>query len=127
MIMGFRCPHCGKDFGFNKQALIEHFELDSGECLAYAGLIVSDIKRMCGKNTKADKAMKAVNHKQKFYSQISPHHNWVKQNLVCDENGYDIVVCSKCGIRAKRFFNSYEFDMRQSMKMIENCKQLKDK
>ena len=75
---------------------------------------------MCGEALKSDKVIKDKNRKSKSYSRISSNHHWVKQNAVSDEEGYDVVVCSRCGIKAKRRMSSYQFDMRQSMNKIES-------
>ncbi len=76
---------------------------------------------MRGEISKSGKAMKVANCKPKSFSRISLTHHWVKQNIVSREDRYDDVVCSRCGIKAKRYMNSYKFDMRQSMNKIENC------
>jgi hypothetical protein len=119
--MGYRCPGCGKDFGFDKKAFDNHLKFKCGEGAALAFAALARIKTMCGKDRLSDKDIKSENRKSKSYSQISPNHHWVKQNVVSDKEGYDIVVCSLCGIKAKRILGSFKFDMRQSMSKIENC------
>lgn len=119
--MGFRCPGCGKDFGLDREALYHHFNYESGECAGYAYAAIAGVKRMCSYKSQADKAKAVRNRVSKSYTRISDAHHWEKQNLISDKDGYDIVVCSRCGIRAKRCMDSYKFDMRQSMKKIENC------
>lgn len=119
--MGYRCPGCGKDFGIDKEALYHHLDFESGECSAYAYTALADVKRILGEKSYADRKLQDRKRISKSYSQISPNHNWIKQNIISDENGYDIVVCSRCGIKAKRRMSSFTFDMRQSMKKIENC------
>jgi len=98
-----------------------HIEYESGECAGYAYAAIAGVNRMCGKKSQAEKAAIAKNRVLKSYSRISSNHHWEKQNIVSDEEGYDIVVCPRCGIKAKRRMNSYKFDMRQSMKKIEDC------
>lgn len=119
--MGYRCPGCGKDFGFDKEAFDYHLNFESAECSAYAYVALAGVRRMCGEALKSDKVIKDKNRKSKSYSRISSNHHWVKKNAVSDEEGYDVVVCSRCGIKAKRRMSSYQFDMRQSMNKIENC------
>lgn len=120
-IMGYKCPVCGKDFGIDKEALYHHLDFESGECSAYAYAILAGVKRVLGERSYADRKLQDRKRISKSYSQISPNHNWIKQNIISDENGYDIVICSRCGIKAKRRMSSFIFDMRQSMKKIENC------
>jgi hypothetical protein len=119
--MGYRCPGCGKDFGFDKEAFNNHLNFECGEGAAFAYASLSRIEAMCGNVKQSDKCAKSEIRKPKSYSSISPKHHWVKQNAVSDKEGYDIVVCSLCGIKAKRCMNNYKFDMRQSMSKIENC------
>ena len=119
--MGFRCPGCGKDFGLDREALYHHLNFESGECAGYAYAAIAGVKRMCGIKSQSDKAIIERNRTTKSYSRISNNHNWEKRNIISDDEGYDVVVCSRCGIKAKRRMDSYKFDMRQSMKKIENC------
>lgn len=119
--MGYRCPGCGNDFGFDKEAFNNHLNFECGEGAAFAYASLSRIEAMCGNVEQSDKCAKSEIRKPKSYSSISPKHHWVKQNAVSDKEGYDIVVCSLCGIKAKRCMNNYKFDMRQSMSKIENC------
>ncbi len=119
--MGYKCPGCGKDFGLDKEALYHHFDFESAECSAYAYAALAGVKRICGEKSQADKAIRDRNRVPKSYRRISDKHNWIKQNIISDGEGYDVLVCSKCGIRAKRLMDSFKFDMRQSMTKIENC------
>lgn len=119
--MGYRCPLCGKDFGIDKKAFDYHLNHESGACAGYAHAALIGVSIACGEILKSDKMVKSKNRKTKYYSQISPNHHWIKQNIISDEEGYDIVVCSRCGIKAKRRMSCYQFDMRQSMNKIENC------
>lgn len=119
--MGYRCPNCGKDFGFDKEALNYHLEYENGECAGYAAAILTSIQIKCNLSTKEGKTLIKKERKRKTYSQISPNHYWEKKNIVSDKEGYDTVVCSKCGIKAKRCASNYKFDMRQSVDKIENC------
>lgn len=119
--MGYRCPGCGKDFGLDKESLYHHLDFESGECSAYAHAVLANVKIMLGDKSYVDKKLQDRKRISKSYSRISPNHNWVKQNIVSDENGCDVVVCTKCGIKAKRRMDNFYFDMRQSMKKIENC------
>lgn len=119
--MGYRCPGCGKDFGFDKEAFNNHLNFECGEGAAFAYASLSRIEARCGNVEQSDKCTKSKIRKPKSYSCISPKHHWVKQNAVSDKEGYDIVVCSLCGIKAKRILDNFKFDMRQSMRKIENC------
>lgn len=119
--MGYRCPGCGKDFGFDKEVFNNHLNFECGEGAAFAFAALAHVKVMCGRGKLSDNDVKSENRKSKSYSCISPKHHWVKQNAVSDKEGYDIVVCSLCGIKAKRILDNFKFDMRQSMRKIENC------
>lgn len=119
--MGYKCPSCGKDFGLDKEALYHHLDFESAVCSGEAYALLAGVKRMCGVKSQSDKEIIKRNRVSKSYSQISPNHHWEKKNIISDDEGYDIVVCSRCGIIAKRRMDSYKFDMRQSMKKIEKC------
>lgn len=117
--MGYRCPGCGKDFGFDKETFDEHLQSNE-DCGIFAGAIQRVVNSVYGRNVDINTAIsKRTVHKS--YSRISPNHVWEKQNLVSHKDGSDTVICSRCGIKAKRFFNNYKFDMRQSINKIENC------
>lgn len=115
--MGFRCPNCKKDFGFGedaKEALHQHLS-ENVECNVEAWKYTTLFERCLDREKKTSKPPKT----KRTYTKIADHH-WVKQNIVSDKDGYDIVVCSKCGLKAKRRLEEYKFDLRQ-IKKIENC------
>ena len=121
--MGFRCPNCNTDFGIDENAkknLAEHF-MKNPLCAADA-YVHTDLWRIAvGLPKKKGKKSKQQEHTTKRrYSKISERHFWVKQNLVTNKDGSDTVVCNRCGLKAKRFGSSFEFDMR-SIRKIENC------
>jgi len=109
--MGFRCIRCGKDFGHDKKALERHFQ-ESAYCSVIKDLTLTGID-----------GIKKVKHtsSHKNYENISENHRWIKQNIISNDDGWDSVVCSRCGIKAKRHFSDFKFDMRSSMNKIENC------
>ena len=42
--MGYRCPGCGKDFGFDKEAFNNHLNFECGEGAAFAYASLSRIE-----------------------------------------------------------------------------------
>lgn len=116
--MGFRCPNCHKDFGLDKSKLDEHFSKNP-ECATEAWVHTELWKKSIGIKTPTSKAKKETSRKRHIYS-ISPNHHFVKQNIISKDDCSDIVVCSNCGLKAKRFGSSMKFDMRYT-RLIQNC------
>lgn len=115
--MGYRCPYCKKDFGLGEEGKLnfqKHLQ-DNVECNVEAWTYTTLFERILDRQKTKENPPK----KKNTYSKIGPH-NWVKQNLTTLKDGWDIVVCSKCGLKAKRRLDQFKFDMRQ-IKKIENC------
>ena len=119
--MGFRCPRCHKEFGNNKQAFEDHLLLEP-ECGMVAELHITAIKiktgKRKGKNLTKDPKPKKT---KRTHSYIDPKHCFGKTSLVGDDDGWDDVQCSICGLKGKRRLSSYKFDKRISYKRIEKC------
>ena len=116
--MGFRCPNCHKDFGFDENKFKKHLKED-GECSAIAHLNLLQVDIASGKKKLKHKEKKSV--KRKRYELIDPNHNFVKVNIVSEDSMWDNIECSKCGLKGKRLFSQYKFDGRISYKRIEKC------
>lgn len=119
--MGFKCPKCHKDFGLDRNKLQEHFE-ENPEC-ATEGYIRTELWKVSVGIKKAnkpygDRGKENVTHRK--YEYISPKHIWSKTNLISNDDGSDTVVCSRCGLKAKRFGDKFVFDMRSTRK-IQHC------
>lgn len=120
--MGFKCPNCKKDFGFDKKALEKHLNEESGECGAIAYLYKLQVDVLTGKKIKKKHIEnKKVSKPRRKHSFVDSNHHFQKTNLVSNEDGSDNVECIHCGLKAKRVFNSYRFDGRISYKKIEKC------
>jgi len=115
--MGFKCPHCHKDFGNNKNNLKEHF-IENPECRTESWILTDLFEKSLNIKRIKDKPIR------RKYLHISEKHIFHKVNVISDYNGNDIVKCELCGLIAKRNGNSYHFDTRQINK-IENCIELK--
>lgn len=120
--MGYKCPNCHKDFGFDRERLNEHFE-NNPECNAESYVRTEIWKISVGikkpkypYGSRWNKEPKETRH----YDHISENHVWEKENIVSNSDGSDTVVCKRCGLKAKRFYDHFEFDMRNYRK-IENC------
>lgn len=61
-----------------------------------------------------------VEHEKRKIEQVSPNHDWVKVNVVTNEDGSDDVVCTRCGLKAKRYMSELKFDMR-FIRKIQHC------
>ena len=46
--MGYRCPGCGKDFGFDKEAFNNHLNFECGEGAAYVFASLAHVESICG-------------------------------------------------------------------------------
>lgn len=119
--MGYRCPNCHQDFGYEKEKLEEHL-LENPKCNAEAfvhtelwkiSVGIKKPKTRYGERGRVEQTHRKINN-------VSPKHVWEKVNLVTNEDGSDTVVCKKCGLEAKRFGSSFEFDMRFTHK-IQYC------
>ena len=120
--MGFKCPNCKKDFGLDKFALQVHLETENGECAAYAQAELNLIAVKFGLKQSKSIGTETIQRKKKEpYRFISENHHFEKINIVSNDDGSDNVKCKNCGLKAKRFFNTYIFDGRISAKKIENC------
>ncbi len=119
--MGYKCPNCHKDFGFDKDKLEEHF-LENPECGVEAYVIRDILPISLGiKKAKHPYGKRGlVEHEKRKIEQMSPNHNWVKVNVVTNEDGSDDVVCTRCGLKAKRYMSELKFDMRFTRK-IQHC------
>jgi hypothetical protein len=114
--MGYRCPNCHKDFGLgenSKNELYKHFQ-ENPECASEAYVYTE----LWEKSVKLNKA--PLKTTKRCFNKISDKHIWVKSNVISNKDGSDIMVCKRCGLKAKRYGSSFEFDMRSIYK-IENC------
>lgn len=112
--MGYRCPRCHKDFGKNKEAFEEHLYRNP-YCHVDADFCVLPYK-------KHPHYVNRLNVKKNHdISNVSDKHIWRKTNLVSYPDGHDIMICTKCGCKVKRYGSKLVFDWRQKNKII-NCK-----
>lgn len=120
--MGYRCPNCHKDFGFDKDKLDEHL-LNNPECNVEAFLYTDILPIALGikkaKYPYGDRGKKEVKHR--VVDEVSPNHVWVKENLVTNSDGSDTMVCNRCGLKATRVGSSMKFDMRFTHKIKYCC------
>lgn len=116
--MGYRCPNCFQDFGLDKSKLDEHFSKNP-ECATEAWVHTDLWKKSISIKSSKYKTKKESSRKR-YISSISPKHHFVKQNIISNDDCSDTVVCSKCGLKAKRFGNSMKFDMRYT-RLIQYC------
>lgn len=115
--MGFICPYCRQDFGVNKEAFQKHLEENPKchvEVWAYTDFAMQCLDKERGRK------QQRVPKNSRSYNQVSPNHQWRKVNMVSNDDGSDTVVCKRCGLKAKRYYSSFKFDMRYIRK-IENC------
>jgi len=116
--MGFKCPNCNKDFGYNQNGFRNHLLFESGRCRAVADGFLKMVDIKTGKKKLKNKTKKS---KQTF-SFIDKNHCFMKRNLVSNGDLSDNVECINCGLKAKRYINgSMKFDKRISYKKIEKC------
>ena len=115
--MGFRCPYCNQDFGLDKQKFDQHLQ-DNPKCHAEAW-VYTDFAKHC-LDKKRGNARQSDPKTSRHYDHISPNHQWHKVNIITNEDGSDTVICKRCGLKAKRYYGSFKFDMR-NIRKIENC------
>lgn len=120
--MGYKCPNCHKDFGLDKPKLDEHFAKNP-TCAAEAYVRTELWKISVGIKKPHLPYGQRWNDKPKksrHYNQISKKHIWEKLNLVTNSDGSDTLKCKRCGLKVKRYYDKFVFDMRYYRK-IENC------
>ena len=119
--MGYRCPKCHMDFGFDREKLDEHLA-NSPTCAveAYVNTELWKVSVGIKKPRYSYRSTDREPRTTRSYSHVADTHVWVKQNLVSNDDGSDTVVCKRCGLKAKRIYGRLEFDMRYTRK-IENC------
>ena len=118
--MGYKCPNCHKDFGFDREKLNEHLA-SSPKCAAEAYVRTEIWKVSVGiKKAKIPYGRRGDDVQHRVVDEVSENHHWVKQNLVANPDGSDTMVCSRCGLKAKRFGSSMQYDMRYTHK-IQYC------
>lgn len=121
--MGYRCPNCKRDFGRDEEAFKDHFfesKICGAEYWAETELRENFIK-------KRDKeAARILRYERKYKINnfsISKDHIFKKTSLVTDEEGFDNVVCTKCGLVGKRSGDRFYFEPKtiKEVKKIESC------
>lgn len=134
--MGFRCPNCHKDFGNNQDGLRDHINAET-ECYSDVSFDLTKIE--FNSNLLVDKSKRKIYHTTEgMYKSLNVRqnnakrqyefigdHDWKKLNMVSNPDGSDSIECRRCGLSAKRNFNTITPDKRASANKIENCKSLK--
>ena len=68
--MGYRCPGCGKDFGFDKEAFNNHLNFECGEGAAFAFAALAHVKVMCGRGKLSDNDVNGIGSMYNMLSKI---------------------------------------------------------
>lgn len=116
--MGYRRPKCHQDFGFDGDKLSEH--LTNNPSCNVEAYINTELWKVSVGIKKPKRSTRKEPQSSRSFSHISPNHQWIKQNIVTNDDGTYTMVCKRCGLKAKRIGNSIKFDMRFIHK-IENC------
>lgn len=118
--MGYRCPECHQDFGLDRDKFQEHLD-NNPKCGAAAYTHTELWKVSVGiKKPKIRYGGCEESRQKRTVSRVSPNHVWVKQNIVTNDDGSDTMVCTRCGLIAKRYGEKMEYDMRCYRK-IQYC------
>lgn len=120
--MGYKCPNCHMDFGFDRNALNEHLE-NNVHCKVEAEVTLQLLPIALGikkaKYPYGDRGREEPLNKR-VIDEVSPNHVWVKENAITNPDGSDNMICKRCGLKAKRFYSSMKYDMRYTKK-IQHC------